>query len=296
MGERKHVNDAQELLEKLEELPPVPAVAAQVMAMVADDHSSAADLSEVISTDHALTAKLLRMSNSAYYSFARPVENVRDAVTLLGVRQVREVAVTMSLMDAFEPTEEDSDFDLELFWAHSVAVAVIAEAVAIATRAAKPADAFTAGVVHDIGRLVLHQARAEQFIEAVVEASESGRPLAEAEAERTGFSHAELGRALGERWNFPAALVEAVGSHHDEGLSREEDGLSWVLMQANRLALHYGLFCGYESAEDFEADPLPDDLAEIEQFAGGIDSVLDRAVGFVNAATGQPLEEDEEAA
>ena len=210
------------LLDGLEELPPVPAVAAHVMAIVADDRSSATDLSEVIATDHALTAKLLRMSNSAYYSFARPVENVRDAVTLLGVRQVREVAVTMSLMDAFESTEKDSDFDLELFWAHSVAVAVIAEGVAAATRLARPADAFTAGIVHDIGRLVLHQARPEQFLEAVADASDSGRALAEAETERTGFSHAGLGRALGERWNFPAALVNAVGSHHNEALSREE--------------------------------------------------------------------------
>ena len=104
-----------------------------------------------------------------------------------------------------------------------------------------------------------------------------------------------LGRVLGERWNFPAALVQAVGSHHDEGLSREDDGLSWVLMQANRLALHYGLFCGYEPGEEFVAESLPDELAEIEQFVGGIEAVLDRAVGFVGAASGQSPE-DEEAA
>ena len=281
----------QSLLDGIDDLPPVPAVAAQVMAMVADDRASAADLAQVIATDQALTAKLLRISNSAYYSFAREVDNVRDAVRLLGVRQVREVAVTMSLMDAFEGQGGDG-FDVDQFWIHCIAVAVVAESVARRTRTAKPEDAYTAGILHDIGRLAILKAMPDRYEAVFREARTGARPLHELEEEVLDVSHTDLGRALGSHWNFPEHLVHAVASHHDESLSRDADGLAWVVMQANRLALHHGLCSGYELPP---RDDLPPDLVPVEEDAGGIEEVLARASSFV-AAAARPDEDMEHAA
>jgi putative nucleotidyltransferase with HDIG domain len=280
--------DADQLLEKIDDLPPLPAVAARVMGMADDDRASAMDLAQVLATDQALTAKLIRISNSAYYGFARRVSTVREAVVMLGFKQVRQVAVGASVMNTFRNgAKADEVFNIDLFWGHSVAVAVAGEALAKKTRAARPEDAFTAGILHDIGRLVLRQTMPREFAEAVRMARDTGMPLHQAESELSGYAHDDVGRALGERWKFPPHLVEAVRCHHDERLTPENDGLAGVIAQANRLALHYGLYCGYDVA-DGEPGPLPADLEATEAACGGIDRVLERAFTFIESASGAP--------
>ena len=280
-------NDARQLLERVDDLPPLPAVAARVMAMADDANSSALDMAQVLSSDQALTAKLIRISNSAYYGFARKVSTVREAVVVLGMKQVRQVAVGASLMNSFNGRRVDDDvFDIDLFWGHSVAVAIAAETIAKKTRAARPEDAFTAGILHDIGRLVLRQVMPNEFRSAVVMAIQ-GTPLHIAELETTGYSHDEIGLALGEKWKFPTHLVDAVANHHKENASPERDGLEGVVAQANALVLHYGLYCGYD-VDDAELLPIPVELERVEDMCGGIEHLLDRSFAFIESASGTP--------
>ena len=278
--------DVQDLLSRMDELPPLPAVAMKVIGMADDARTSALDLAQVLSTDQALTAKLIRISNSAYYGFARRVSTVREAVLVLGFKQVRTVAVGASVMSAFNGPKRDDVFDLDLFWGHSVAVAVASEAVAKKTRAAKPEDAFTAGILHDIGRLALRQLLPAEFRQAVEIARSGEMPLHEAELETTGFAHDEVGRTLGEMWKFPTHLIDAISGHHDERLSPERDGLPGVVARCNGLVLHHGLYCGF----DLEGDPspVPAWLADVERDCGGIERVLERAFSFIESATGTP--------
>jgi len=280
--------DANELLNRIDDLPPLPAVAARVMSMAEDDKTSAMDMAQVLSTDQALTAKLIRVSNSAYYGFARRISTVREAVVMLGFKQVRQVAVGASMMNAFKQSRvKGSPFDIDLFWGHSVAVAVAAEQLAKKTHAAKAEDAFTAGILHDIGRLVLWQTMPDEFLAAVALARGGSLPLHEAELHTTGYAHDEIGHALGERWKFPGHLIDAVKCHHDLSLNPQEDGLSGVIAQANRLMNHYGLYCGYD-LPDGELEPLPIDLGEVELACGGVDRILDRAFSFIESASGTP--------
>lgn len=279
--------DAAELLTRIDELPPLPAVAARVMSMAEDDRTSAMDLAQVLATDQALTAKLIRISNSAYYGFARRISTVREAVVMLGFKQVRQVSVGASLMNTFKRGAPGDPFDIDLFWGHSVAVAVAAEAVAKKSFAVKPEDAFTAGILHDIGRLVLRQVMPEEFAMAVREARTGQVSLHEAELHYTGYSHDDVGRVLGDQWKFPGHLVEAVQCHHDESLTAFNDGLAGVVAQADRLVLHYGLYCGYD-LEDGELLPVPQDLAAVEATCGGIERVLNRAFSFIESASGTP--------
>lgn len=278
--------DAAALLSRIDDLPPLPAVAARVMGMAEDERTSAMDLAQVLATDQALTAKLIRISNSAFYGFARRISTVREAVVILGFKQVRQVALGASLMNTFRRMPNET-FDLDLFWGHSVAVAVAAEALAKRTFTVKPEDAFTAGILHDIGRLVIRQVLPAEFEQAVQIAKRGEAPLHVAELMTTGYAHDEVGRALGELWKFPGHLVEAVECHHNETLTPENDGLAGVVAQANRLVLHYGLFCGYD-LEGGEAPPLPPDLAAVEDACGGIERVLNRAFSFIEAASGTP--------
>lgn len=279
--------NAAELLERVDELPPLPAVAARVMGIADDDRTSALELAQVLSTDQALTARLIRISNSAYYGFARRVSSVREAVLVLGFKQVRQVAVGASIINSFRGPRQAEPFDLDLFWGHSVAVAVAAETLAKKTRAAKPEDAFTAGILHDIGRLVLRKAMPDAFNDAVCRARTGAISLHAAEVRSTGYAHDEVGQALGEHWKFPPHLSDAIGGHHNSRLMPEADGLPGVLAQADRLMLHYGLYCGYE-VEDAVPEPVPPDLEYVEGVCGGIDALLERAFSFIEGASGTP--------
>ena len=277
-----------ELLERVDDLPPIPAVAAKVMSLVEDSRTTANDLAQVLAADQVLTAKLIKVSNSAYYGFSRKVSTVREAVVAIGFKQVRQIAVGASVIQGFKKSLLSTElFDLDLFWGHSMAVAVAAEALAKKTRVCKPEDAFTAGILHDIGRLIIRQRRPAEFERAIQMARGGSISLHAAEIRSTGFAHDEVGRALGELWKFPSHLIGAIDGHHNSKLSPQEDGLSGVLAQANRLILHYGLFCGYD-VDEGEPLPTPVDLLEVEAASGGIDLILGRAFAFIEAASGTP--------
>lgn len=277
-----------ELLEHVDDLPPLPAVAAKVMTVAEDAKASAGDLASVLAADQVLTAKLIKVSNSAFYGYARKVSTVREAIVVLGFKQVRQIAVGAAMMGGFKRNMFQGElFDLDLFWGHSMAVAVAAEALAKKTRVCKPEDAFTAGILHDIGRLIIRKGRPDEFERAIRMASTGSVSLHAAEIRATGFAHDEVGRALAEQWKFPSHLTDAIEGHHRTNLTVEADGIAGVLAMAHRLVLHYGLFCGYD-VEDLQASPLPIELVPVESAAGGIDRILDRAFAFIEAASGTP--------
>lgn len=276
-----------ELLSRVDDLPPIPAVAAQVLALVEDSRTSANDLAQVLAADQMLTAKLIKVSNSAYYGFSRKVSTVRKAVVSIGFKEVRQIAVGASIIQGFKKGALSTEqFDLDLFWGHSMAVAVAAESLAKRTRVCKPEDAFTAGILHDIGRLIIRQGRPAEFERAIQMARTGTISLHTAEVRSTGFAHDEVGRALGELWKFPNHLIDAIDGHHNTKLSPRGDGLPGVVAQANRLILHYGLFCGYDA--DGSTQELSPELQEVETAAGGIDLILARAFAFIEAASGTP--------
>jgi HD-like signal output (HDOD) protein len=280
--------DPKELIARVTDIPPLPAVATRVMGLADSDRTSAPELASVLSADQGLTAQLIRVSNSAYFGAGRQVGSVREAVVLLGFRQVRQLAVGASIMNNLKrPHTQPDGFDIDLFWGHSVAVAIAADAVGRAPHTPQTQDALTAGIVHDIGRLVLRHAMPIEFREAVAMAAAGSVSLHDAELEVTGYCHEELGQALGEQWRFPAHLVEAIGRHHEQGLTVANDGLPALLALANELAHSYGLLCGYE-IHDAPSVAIPQHLEAFEREVGGMDRLLERAFGFIEGASGAP--------
>ena len=279
---------ADQLLDEIDDLPVVPAVAMRVLQFAQSDSGGAAELAAILSTDPALSAKLIKISNSAYYGFTRHFGTVREAVIVLGFKQVRQVAVAASIVDAFKKPRSPADgFDLNLFWGHSLTVAIISEFAARKFNAGSPADAFTAGILHDIGRLALRLARPYEFSRALEFARTTGEPLRDIEPRETGYDHDDVGYALAERWNFPGFLADAIGSHHDPALDTATHGLSAVIAMADQLALHFGVNSGYEGQPRAIAELSPA-LANLEAACGGMSSMLARAHAFIESVTGTP--------
>ncbi len=272
---------ANKLVRTIVDLPPLPAVALRVMALVNDERTNASDLAQLLSADQALSAKLLRVANSVEWGFERRITTVREAVIVLGFKQVRQLALVTSVVSNFrKPTPTGSLFDPDLFWLHNMAVGLIGEEVAKKTHAALPGDAFTVGVLHDIGRLALRDTLPREFEAAITLHRNRGISLHEAEIRTTGYAHADVGRALGEMWSFPANIVEAIGSHHRPDLTPENDGLAGILAQADRLALHY------EASNADNPVPIPPDLGRVDELCGGWTTVEEKAETFVKAIAG----------
>ena len=272
------------------ELAPLRAVATKAIQMAEDEHSAAMDLAAVISSDQALTAKLLKLSNSAYYGYARRIGNVREAVILLGMRTVRSVAIASSIIDAFD-VEEVEGFDRDLFWAHSVCTGLVAEAIAKETRVARPEDAFTAGVLHDVGKLAMLLAEPRRFRAAVKLTTRDGLNWHDAEVATFGVGHQYIGAGLAQRWKFLEPLVSALKHHHDP-LRSTVDSMNDVVAAANLACNRAGLACGFDWTREPERwaratlPPRVDDA--LDRVNGGIRSVEDRARAFLLHVSSKP--------
>ncbi len=191
-----------DLLQRVEELAPLPHVATRVIQVTEEDTFSAYDLAAIIATDTALTAKILRVANSAFYGYPRRITTVRDSVVLIGFRAVRATAIAAAIIDLF-PGADDGPFSMDLFWGHAVACGVVAEAIARETGHARPDEAFTAGILHDLGRLVLSQYEPERFGRVLYRALNGAEEMQIAERVEFGYDHTQVGSALTEQWSFP---------------------------------------------------------------------------------------------
>jgi len=279
------------IVNRTTELTPLKAVATRAIQMAEDEHSAAMDLASVLSSDQALTAKLLKLSNSAYYGYARRIGNVREAVILLGMRTVRSVAIASSIIDAFSVPEIDG-FDKDLFWAHSVCVGLAAEAIARETRVCRPEDAFTAGVLHDVGKLAMLLTEPGRFARTVNLVVGRDMTWEQAEGEVFGIGHQYVGARLAERWKFPEPLIEAIRKHHPDRFGSTVDTMSDVVAAANHACNRAGLACGFDWSRVPERKPvgaLPPRVDDaLNRVNGGMRTLEDKARAFLLHVTSRP--------
>jgi HD-like signal output (HDOD) protein len=203
-----------ELLTGYIEISSLPLIYTRLNDAVNNPRASIADIARIISEDAGLTARLLRIVNSAFYGIPTRVESIARAVTIIGTHELRALALATSVTTMFKGIPEDLA-NMELFWRHSIACGVAARILATYRRLPNAERFFIAGVLHDIGRLVMFMKVPDKSREAMVRSQEVGEPLFVSEREIMGFGHASVGSLLLEAWRFPQGLEEAVGFHHN---------------------------------------------------------------------------------
>ena len=228
--------DADWLLAQAENLSSLPASAHRVIEVVSDSDSEASDLEEVISLDPTLTAKLLRVTNSAYYGFSDPVADIRRAIVILGFNSVRSLALSISVCDLFRSDDKIGLYSRAQLWQHSVTVGVASKMICRRTGFGESEEGFVGGMLHDIG-MVIEDQYAHDLFEQVVQATEAGEgELWQNEREILGIDHAELGRRLSAKWRFPDTIAKAIGLHHQPSLADKDSELAHVLHIADFIA------------------------------------------------------------
>lgn len=238
---------AQEMIERVSDLPALPQAGIKLLHLLEDPDGNAEEVVKVVRTDAVLSGKLLRICNSPAFGFRQPVSSVGQAVMAIGFAEVQRLAIALTFGGVMHRPLAGYDIDAEAYWLHSLLVGLGAEALAEAVPRfrSEASAAYTAGLLHDIGKLVLNQTLAPEPVAAIRELIETeGRAALDAEREVLGVDHAEVGAGLLEKWKLPACLVEAVRWHHQPEFSPQPT-LSVLVHMADCLAHQFGSSPGW---------------------------------------------------
>jgi len=200
------------MLQKVDSVPTLPHLVNQLVQVVTSDKTSARDVAKIVSFDQAFTSKILRLVNSAFYGFPQKIGTVTHATAILGFNVLRSLALSISVFDIFKG--ESFGFDRAAFWKHSIGVGVSARALAKRIRYPEPEEVFIAGLLHDIGKVVMDKYMHDDFIKVLRAVNEKDCTIREAEIDVLGTDHARIGHRIGIRWNLPRRLRDSIRYHH----------------------------------------------------------------------------------
>ncbi len=235
----------EEILNIANHIPPFPKVVMQVMKMLDNPEVQAADLAEVIQYDSAITTNILKTCNAAYFGLSRKVSSLDDALVVLGHDILKDILITSSSVRFYKGGEVGAGYKLEQgdLWKHSVAVAIMAKLIAPHFKEVDSCVAFTAGLLHDIGKRFLSTFVGDEFQAIMDKAHDGGETFLTAEKEVLGMDHAELGGLILEKWEFDQSLRDAVRLHHDPDALNKEP-LTALVAIANTLVISAGIGVG----------------------------------------------------
>ena len=252
-------------LRDIKNLPTLPGMVTKLTAMAEDPDTTTEQMGKVISKDHILAAKLLRLVNSAFYGFPQRISSLNNAIILLGFNVIKSLIISASIFEIME------DQDVEL-WEHSLGCAVVCSVVAKRLGISDPEEISTAGLIHDIGKVAIKMELPEEYelINKMVREEQVSRLAAERQI--LGLDHAEVGKWLAKKWSLPNKLIEPISCHHDPRMAKEE--------QLSSAVVHFGNIVirgmGYGHGDDTWVPPMSQRAFRIlEISAVDIDEILD---------------------
>ncbi len=274
-----------QFVNRIGDLPSVPTVAAAVIALVEDPNASGDDLRAVIERDPALAARILKVANSSMFGFSRRIETLRHAIALLGFRTVKNLVLGASMKETFKR------FGLteRLLWEHATRTGAVAARLTDHPGIdIEREEAFTAGLLHDLGKIALDNAAPDDYSKVVARAYNDGVSFVEAEREIFGFDHTELGALVAEKWKLPPRLETVIRLHHSpealDGLSLEDRRLTALATVSTALCTRLGV--GRRApVESLDPRALPA-WAALGLGDDDLETVLEMATGVVKESEG----------
>lgn len=209
--------DAAAFVKQVGKLPSLPTLYYELTRAVDDPKSSISMIGGVVRKDQSLASRLLKLANSAYYSFPSQVETIEEALQLIGLREMRDLALATCVIGTFKNLPENL-VSVQEFWKHSIACGVTSSLLAERRHDPSPERFFVGGLLHDIGRLIMYLTAPRESELVLAKYATEKIPCCRAEFEVLGFDHADLGAELLSLWKIPLALVEMVRRHHNPDL------------------------------------------------------------------------------
>jgi putative nucleotidyltransferase with HDIG domain len=221
-----------EIVKDVRDIPSLPTIVIDLLNCIDQDDAGAKTLAEKISLDQALTAKTLRIANSSFYGMPRKVATIQQAISILGFDSVRTLVASVAMLDSFS-IKGGENLKMATFWQQSVCTAICAKLLAKHMHA-DSGQAFVAGLLHDIGRLILVLSDPDRYADTLKYQQENKCHIRMAERKVLGFDHAEVGRELAELWRLPQSIQTAIGAHH-EANPKKDGQLATVVQAADKM-------------------------------------------------------------
>jgi putative nucleotidyltransferase with HDIG domain len=241
------MNLKDKILKKIDELPPLPQVVFKIQELIRNPDSSAKDIAKVIETDQAIATKVLRIANSAYYGMPGKISSVQHASVVLGFKTLGEIVTIVGSRGTLNRKLLGYGYDTKDLWEHSLAVAFGSKIIAGLKNPSLVNEAYTAGLIHDVGKIVLDPYILEQKGEIEFYMENEEKTFLDAENHFFAFNHAEIAFEICEKWNFPEHINLAIKGHHNPSHTDKND-LSYILHMADHTARLIGI--GYDE-DDF---------------------------------------------
>ncbi|MCA9297377.1 MAG: HDOD domain-containing protein, partial [Phycisphaerales bacterium] len=203
-------------------LPTLPTVAVEILALTRDPNVKMKDIERLVQTDQGLASRVLRTVNSSLYSLRKPCSTIERALTYLGLNAVKSLVLGFSLVDVSKGVGEDDGFDMSTYWERVIYSSAGGRIIAVATRSCDPDEAFTCGIFQDIGMLAAIVGMSDDYVPLLMRVGERHDRLPAAEQDAFGFDHAEVGEALARKWKMPENIAACVGNHHDPDAAPKE--------------------------------------------------------------------------
>ena len=274
----------EKVLASAEKLPPFPDVVGKVMPLI-QRMAPVNDIEAVIKFDQAITARVLTMSQSPYYTRRQPVRSLRDAIVCLGQRQLVQVITLACSARYFRSDGSGYDLREGELWQHSVAVALMAELVAQKAGRENIFAVYTAALLHDIGKTLLSLYVKDYFDSILPLIQKEKLPFVDAERQVLGIDHQELGATIARRWRFPPEVAAAIGYHHYPSEAKEHREVAATVYVANRMVSAMGIGCGVDGFLQPNQDEVFVELGlttrMVEQFMANLLIALDETKSFL---------------
>ncbi len=293
---RKSNAEYKDLLDRLQDIPTLPIIAMKVNQLIQDPNSSGADIAEVLKKDQVMTAKILRLANSSYYAIPGGVTDVQRALAFLGFNTISQLVLGLSVFSLFSNLGVE-EFTMLDFWKHALGTAVASDLIARhclkkkLIAAIKPEEAFTCGLLHDIGKLVMHEIDKERLVAVVTEARKRESGFVDVEREHDLPGHAFMGEMIATRWGLPQVIRLAIRYHHQD-VSRMDSILSSAkpLIQVVRLANTLCVKNKIGSSGDYSKGEVTPDLlihlklgqADLDQIEKDLEEGMEKAGAFLS--------------
>ncbi len=232
---KKNQEEILSMLNRTEALPTLPSIASHVLMIASNPDASASDLTEVIINDPSLTSTLLKIVNSAYYGFRQKISSVKQAVVLLGTGEIIALSFGLSTAKLFNIAHLEGAYTPQSLWRHSMCTGLIAENLCKRFPEYRKLGVFTAGLLHDFGKILLIDNFPELYGKVHAESRKYNIPLFELEEEKFGLTHAMIGEFLALNWNLPEALVQAIAFHHQPFSASSHSQLASIIGLADYL-------------------------------------------------------------
>ncbi|MFH1688474.1 MAG: HDOD domain-containing protein [bacterium] len=272
---------ADRLIDRLGDLPAAPVVLSKALRLTSNLQSNTKDLVRSLSADQSLSAKVVRLSNSPLYARMRAVLSLDEAIRVLGFSQLKSIIITASTFRMFEKCEH-AQIATDL-WHHSLSTAIGARLVARKSGQVDKEEAYLAGLLHDIGKLVLLKLAPNAYEDIIEKVKSTEQPFMSVEFHELGFSHIDVGESLLTKWQFPSQIIAGVADHHRVILSQRPSSLQ--LSRIVRLADSISRYIGTSFYEPYKND------LENTVYVGPKELTVDELISLRCEAESQYLDE-----